>query len=64
MSNRKNFIVNFYYGTDLRHSEKVNALNEIIALSIAMDNYNKACGYFEWVDDSPMRLEIKIEIED
>ena len=61
MSNRKNFIVNFYYGTDLRHSEKVNALNEIIALSIAMDNYHKDSGNLGWVYDSHMRLEIEIE---
>lgn len=49
----KYYTVNFYYYSDLRFSTDVSAINEIIALGIALNSYKDI-----WITEKGYRVEI------
>lgn len=50
----KTFIVSFWYATDKRAEEEVEAFTEVQALSIALNNI-RLC---RWVDHKPFEVRI------
>lgn len=56
---KKKFKVSFYYFTDLRHSTSVEAVNEVYALAIAVNE--EAASLVAWCDNSGFRIEIERE---
>ena len=55
--NRQEYIVQFFYYSDLRTDAKVYAYNEISALAMALEQIGEA----DWVNDKGFRIVIKME---
>lgn len=51
---RRNYIVQFFYETDLRTEARVSAYNEISALAMALEDVNEE----KWVNEEGFRIVI------
>ena len=56
---KKKYTVKFFYGTDLRWQETIEATNEIAALTIAEQSLPSRCPC--WITEAPFRIEIAIK---
>ena len=58
----KKYIVSFWYGTDRRWHEKVEAVNEVFALCAALNiTAGMSSMSATWVTEAPFKITIEID---